>query len=98
MKRILNILILLSATGFSYAQTTLSPTENYIYTKNCLNEDCSKKSETVEYFDDLGRTKQTVHIKASPSGKDVVTPVEYDGFGRILNLTCLYRSRVRRME
>ncbi|MBT2623633.1 DUF6443 domain-containing protein [Chryseobacterium sp. ISL-6] len=38
--------------------------------------------ETVQYFDGLGRPKQVVNIKASPTGKDVVTPIEYDGFGR----------------
>ncbi|REC69947.1 RHS repeat-associated core domain-containing protein, partial [Chryseobacterium elymi] len=38
--------------------------------------------ETVQYFDGLGRPKQVVNIKASPLGRDVVTHIEYDGFGR----------------
>ncbi|WP_228378369.1 DUF6443 domain-containing protein, partial [Chryseobacterium sp. CCH4-E10] len=42
----------------------------------------TKTSETVQYFDGLGRPKQVVNIKASPTGKDVVTPIVYDGFGR----------------
>ncbi len=47
-----------------------------------LYADCIKKAVTVEYLDGLGRTKQIVNVKASPTGKDVVTHVEYDGFGR----------------
>ncbi|WP_162143023.1 DUF6443 domain-containing protein [Chryseobacterium gregarium] len=66
-----------------YAQTTnLSTGENYIYTKTCLNEDCTKKTEAVEYSDGLGRSKQVISIKASPNGKDIVIPLEYDAFGR----------------
>ncbi|WP_164466274.1 DUF6443 domain-containing protein [Chryseobacterium carnipullorum] len=65
-----------------FAQTNLSTTENYVYTKNCLDADCIKKSETVQYFDGLGRPIQTVAIKATPLGRDVVMPVEYDSKGR----------------
>jgi RHS repeat-associated protein len=66
-----------------YAQTGgLSTDQNYVYTKNCLNEDCSKKTEAVEYSDGLGRSKQVISIKGSPNGKDIVTPLEYDNFGR----------------
>src|SRR5580692_3290336 len=38
--------------------------------------------KTVGYFDGLGRPQQTVGLQMSPSGKDIVTPVEYDGCGR----------------
>jgi hypothetical protein len=41
-----------------------------------------KKAETAQYFDGLGRPKQIVNVKASPTEKDVVTIIEYDGFGR----------------
>ncbi|BEV06240.1 DUF6443 domain-containing protein [Chryseobacterium gambrini] len=68
-----------------YAQTTgLSTDQNFIYTKNCLNEDCSRKTEAVQYSDGLGRAKQVISIKASPNGKDIVIPSEYDSFGRQL--------------
>ena len=60
----------------------LSTSENYIYTKKCLSADCSKKSEVVEYLDGLGRTKQIINIKGSPSSRDIVLPVEYDEYGR----------------
>ncbi|PIF47263.1 RHS repeat-associated protein [Chryseobacterium sp. 52] len=65
-----------------FAQTNLSTAENYVYTKSCMDGDCIKKSETVQYFDGLGRPIQTVAIKATPLGRDVVIPVEYDAKGR----------------
>jgi RHS repeat-associated protein len=39
-------------------------------------------SETIQYFDGLGRPLQTVQVKASPALKDIVQPVAYDAFGR----------------
>jgi len=81
MKKLLFILPLL-LSGFAYAQTTLPATENYIYEKNCLTEDCSKKTESVQYFDGLGRVKQSISIKATPTGKDIALQLEYDAYGR----------------
>jgi len=81
MKNNLNILCILSVSGFLSAQQT--DTENYIYTKNCLDADCIKKTEAVQYFDGLGRPKQSIAIKASPEGKDVVSHIEYDRYGRV---------------
>ncbi|CAA7196728.1 DUF6443 domain-containing protein [Chryseobacterium potabilaquae] len=63
----------------------LSPTENYVSSKTYLSDPTQpnvKTSETVQYFDGLGRPKQVVNVKASPQGKDVVTHIEYDAFGR----------------
>lgn len=61
-----------------------SNTENYISEKTCYDADCVKRTETVSYFDGLGRAKQTVNVKASPAGRDVVTHFEYDNFGRLV--------------
>jgi RHS repeat-associated protein len=68
-------------TAFTYAQTPTS-NENYVQVTKCLDADCVKKAVTVQYFDGLGRPKQVVDVKATPTGKDVVTHIEYDGFGR----------------
>lgn len=38
--------------------------------------------QTTQYFDGLGRPLQTVAKALSPGGKDLVTPVVYDAFGR----------------
>jgi len=71
--------ILLFVAGLFHAQTG---TENYVQSKDCLDADCVKRIETVQYFDGLGRPKQVVNVKASPLGRDVVGYIEYDGFGR----------------
>ncbi|MDC8100389.1 DUF6443 domain-containing protein [Chryseobacterium rhizosphaerae] len=66
-------------------QAQVSNTENYIQSKTYLDYNGTtptKISETVQYFDGLGRPKQVVNVKASPLGRDVVTHIEYDGFGR----------------
>ncbi len=80
MKKIISLLGLGFAL-FINAQT-LTSSENYIYSKSCLDETCTNKSETVQYVDGLGRPKQIVGIAASPLGKDVVQTIEYDAFGR----------------
>ncbi|WP_241286530.1 DUF6443 domain-containing protein [Chryseobacterium arthrosphaerae] len=84
MKKIIIPISALFITGTIHAQLTQG--ENYIKTKTYLDYNtggqATKTAETVQYFDGLGRPKQTVGIKASPSGKDVVTPIEYDEFGR----------------
>ncbi|MDP9962289.1 DUF6443 domain-containing protein, partial [Chryseobacterium lathyri] len=84
MKKILSALSLLFVIVQSYAQTT---TENYIQSRSYLepvtsSSTTAKQVRTVQYFDGLGRLKQLVNVKASPLGKDVVTHVEYDPFGR----------------
>ncbi|REC54153.1 RHS repeat-associated core domain-containing protein [Chryseobacterium piscium] len=70
-------------SGIAHGQ--LTNTENYIYSKTYLDYNgttASKTSETVQYFDGLGRAKQIVNVKASPQQKDVITHIEYDNFGR----------------
>lgn len=81
MKKILSISALLFA-ALSFAQTNLTTTENYIYSKTCLSGDCSKSSENVQYFDSWGKPIQTIDIKATPLERDVVNTIGYDQFGR----------------
>ncbi len=38
--------------------------------------------QQVSYFDGLGRPIQSITIKGSQGTKDIVAPVEYDGYGR----------------
>lgn len=91
MKKILNILLGLLFVGLS-AQTTAVPsgvstTENYVYSRTYLeavtaSDSTAKQVQGIQYFDGLGRPKQSIAIKASPLGRDVVTPIVYDDFGR----------------
>ncbi len=81
MKKIFSISSLLFVV-MSYAQTNLTSSENYIYSKTCLNDNCSKVSENVQYLDSWGKPIQSIDIKTTPQGKDMVTHIEYDQFGR----------------
>ncbi|MGU3376956.1 DUF6443 domain-containing protein [Chryseobacterium sp. M5A1_1a] len=83
MKKIVIPIGILLSTGLMHAQ--LSTAENYIYTKTYLDHTNLKVIENVQYFDGLSRSKQSVNIKESPEGKDVVTKFEYDSFGRQIN-------------
>ena len=85
MKKLIIPISALFVAGLTYAQTT--NTENYVQTRVYLepvmaSSSTARQIETVQYFDGLGRPKQVVNVKASPQGKDVVTYIEYDGFGR----------------
>ncbi|WP_243721238.1 DUF6443 domain-containing protein, partial [Aquimarina spinulae] len=64
--------------------------ENYVFTRVYQKPMTSPDQihynkdviESVTYFDGLGRTKQQIAIKASPDGKDIVTHIGYDEYGR----------------
>ncbi len=94
-KHIIYIILLLLGWNLQ-AQVVLSD-KNYIHTTvpqvaltiaelenvNCANiNDIDKAIESVTYFDGLGRPIQQRAIKASPDGKDIVTHIEYDAYGR----------------
>ncbi|WP_183084565.1 DUF6443 domain-containing protein [Chryseobacterium sp. 7] len=82
MKKIIIPISTFFVAGLLHAQITPSITENYIFSKTCLSADCAKNALTVQYFDGLGRPKQIINALASPTGKDVVTHIEYDSFGK----------------
>jgi len=85
LKKITALLVLIS--GINLYQSQLTPSENYVYSKTYLepvsaSSNTAKGIEMVTYFDGLGRPKQAINIKGNPQGNDVVTHIEYDGFGR----------------
>ncbi|MBB6240541.1 hypothetical protein HDC90_005224, partial [Pedobacter sp. AK013] len=84
-------------TGLSYLNcqplsSTPSTNQNYISTKifkqpgldpnNLSGRSICEVNETIQYFDGLGRSLQTVQVQGSPGFKDIVQPVAYDAFGR----------------
>lgn len=77
-------LILLAINLFAFAQ---SPTQNYIKNITYLSPSTQAINESdtlvnVAYFDGLGRPLQTINVQAGGNKQDIVTPFEYDKFGR----------------
>ena len=77
----------------SHAQHTPSDDRNFIYTRTILKNNVKTQADIsaltandvraeVQYFDGLGRPLQNVGVKVAPDGKDIVTPITYDAFGR----------------
>ncbi|GAA0882181.1 DUF6443 domain-containing protein [Sphingobacterium siyangense subsp. cladoniae] len=60
--------------------------QNYIktltYREATTASDANKAKTSVTYYDGLGRPVQQVAGKMSNSGNDIITHIEYDGFGR----------------
>ena len=73
----------------SMAQITPTQSENYIFiqeptakTTDMANIDNDSIIQAIQYFDGLGRPKQSILVKGATNQKDIVTLIEYDGFGR----------------
>jgi YD repeat-containing protein len=61
--------------------------ENYIYSRTYLaprssSDPAAPQQQSISYFDGLGRPKQELSIKSTPNGKDLVSDIPYDSFGR----------------
>ena len=68
--------------------------ENYVWVETILKEGLTEKDDiyfasaherqgNCTYYDGLGRAVQQIARKASPTEKDIVTPIQYDPVGRI---------------
>ncbi|WP_423149766.1 DUF6443 domain-containing protein, partial [Rubrolithibacter danxiaensis] len=92
---VLNYLVaLLSVVCYTTAGYGQSQDKNYVLTRslrvavkssaelNAASGDKNKVQMEVQYIDGLGRPVQSIQVQGSPLGKDIVTPVEYDSFGR----------------
>ncbi|QQT35380.1 DUF6443 domain-containing protein [Sphingobacterium spiritivorum] len=74
-------------------QTQPSGNQNYILTRTfrkagvtlanlSQSRTVEEENQSIQYFDGLGRPLQSIQVMASPTHKDIVQHVEYDGFGR----------------
>ncbi len=85
MKKTLYFLVLFPITAIGQSQG-----ENYIKTTNykvatetsIANPTKSEADIQITYFDGLGRPIQQIENQQSSNGKDIVTHMEYDEFGR----------------
>ena len=67
----------------TYEVSGQSSNRNYVLTRTMLDASGGSYTERIDYFDDLGRIVQSNRKNASPSGADILTAREYDGFGRV---------------
>ncbi|SHH90388.1 hypothetical protein SAMN05443663_1192, partial [Flavobacterium defluvii] len=80
-------------------------TENYIKTVTYKTPSTIKitaptilqAAQTVTYFDGLGRPIQKVDYQQSKSGKDIITHIEYDGFGRQVEVYLPFKAETSAM-
>jgi RHS repeat-associated protein len=92
---IISVSTALRAQQSPCVQVASTPTasQNYIITNTIKRDSIFNESQistltncelnqTVQYFDGLGRPLQSIQVKASPLGKDIIMPVAYDAFGR----------------
>jgi|GEM_PF-3524151 len=74
------------ASSFSQGQNyvaTYTPLVAFNASDNLASKNVCEVMATVQYFDGLGRTSQTVNVKGSADAtKDLVQPFAYDQFGR----------------
>jgi len=85
MKKVLHLLLFFPIMVIG--QTT---TQNYIKTKTYKSETSTsignptllQATQNITYFDGLGRPIQQIAVGQSSTGKDIITPIEYDNFGR----------------
>lgn len=81
MKKIIYLLFLLPVLAWSQTDSQ-NYVRTYTYKDSTRTSDVSKAKASVTYFDGLGRPIQQVAGKMSGTGKDIITHIEYDGFGR----------------
>lgn len=76
------IVVLLSVLCFGFTADAQSD-RNYIVRHTMLDSVGSNKITSITYYDDLGRSEETVIVGASPSGADLVQFNTRDRAGRI---------------
>lgn len=78
MKKIITSLAIL----FTVLVLGQSADQNYVKTTVFRDAGGSSPKANITYFDGLGRPIEQVAHQQSTSGNDIVTPIEYDAFGR----------------
>jgi len=63
---------------------------NYISTKTYLDD--QNYMNEIEYYNGIGQPIETSKVKITPTGFDLVTKKEYDGFGRRMKTITIHIS------
>lgn len=66
----------------NYVSTTIVQKKGIINSDDVMTLAQGDKQQRVMYYDGLGRPIQSVTWRGSVSGKDIVSPVAYDAYGR----------------
>ncbi len=84
--------VTISIAGFQNILSNPTATQNYVLTRTFRDtvklaqlanqRTIGQENQSIQYFDGLGRPSQTVQLMASPTYKDIVQHIEYDGFSR----------------
>ncbi|WP_343318268.1 DUF6443 domain-containing protein [Sphingobacterium multivorum] len=84
--------ITIGIAGFQNILSNPTAGQNYILTRTFRDtvklaqlanqRTIGQENQSIQYFDGLGRPSQGVQLMASPSYRDIVQHIEYDGFGR----------------
>jgi RHS repeat-associated protein len=76
---VLPVLVKAQSYDQNFVKTTTYKTAT---TTSVTNPSASVATVQVNYMDGLGRPIQQIGVKQSNSGKDIITPIEYDAYGR----------------
>ena len=83
MKRFIQSLITMLLGLLPIQVSAQSLSNNYVQTRTYREAgNASKCMEQIQYFDDLGREEQLVLKQFAPNGQDLVSGIQYDGYGR----------------
>ncbi|MEL7003581.1 MAG: DUF6443 domain-containing protein [Bacteroidota bacterium] len=73
----------LASSDVNFVRNIASLEENKTEFPEKFNVNTDIFQESTTYFDGFGRPIQQVNRQQSPNGLDVVTPIDYDQFGRV---------------
>ncbi|WP_395054670.1 DUF6443 domain-containing protein [Flavobacterium sp.] len=101
MKKILYLLVFipLLVLGQTTTENFTKVTTYKVETNTTIaNPTIEQATQVVTYFDGLGRPIQTVASKQSSLGKNIVTPIEYDVYGRQVKEYLPYTTQTDGLE
>ncbi|WP_345147437.1 DUF6443 domain-containing protein, partial [Flavobacterium ginsengiterrae] len=101
MKNLIKFLLVL----FPLSAISQTQSENYVKTVKYKvpstqlipSPSISQASQNITYFDGLGRPVQQTASQQSKSGMDIITHIEYDGFGRQLEEYLPFKAETSNM-